>query len=105
MNEKFLSYEIEFDWNDPVGEHRCLYWRIKPSQLNWFERLFKNPWRQLYHECFGEWNRYFSSTRFYEEIKPCKTAGDILSYIMKQGELIDKHNTRPSHGWPINLNE
>jgi len=33
MDEKFLSYEIEFDWDDPIGVHRCLYWRIKPRQI------------------------------------------------------------------------
>ena len=105
MNEKFLSYEIEFDWSDPISKYRYLYWRIKPSQLNWFERLFKNSWHQLYHECFGEWNRCFSSERFFEEVKPCKTVGDILSYIEKQNKLIDRYNARPSYGWPTNLNK
>ena len=105
MDKKFLSYEIEFDYGDFTGKCRSLYWRIKPSQLNWFERLFKNYWHQLHHECFGEWNRYFTSTQFFDEVKPCKTVSDILSYITEQGKLIDDHVTRSHHGWPKNLNE
>lgn len=105
MDNKFLSYEIEFNCDSSTSKQRWLYWRIKPSQLNWFERLFKNHWHQLRHECCGEWNRYFTSSQFIEWVKPCKTVSDILSYIVEQRKLIDERNTRSYHGWPVNLNE
>lgn len=105
MDKKFLSYEIEFTCDDPISKYRYLYWRIKPCQLNWFERLFKNHWHQLRHECLGDWNQCFSSVRFIQEVKPCKTVSDILSYIAKQRELIDNCKTISHFGWPKNLNE
>ena len=109
MKEKYLSCEIEFRYENgasPDGKirYRKLYWRIKPDQLNWFQRLFGNQWRQLSHEWLGRWNPYFSSTEFLDKVKPCRTVADIERYVEEEAKLIENY-PRETFGWPKNLNE
>lgn len=35
---------VEFDERD-------LFYRIDPSELSWWKRTFKNPWRNVYRSC------------------------------------------------------
>ena len=100
MDENYLSYEIEFMYGSYDKDIRDIYWRIKPYQLNWFQRHFCNRWRPLYRCCIDEWNPYFSAEIFVNEVKPCKTVADIEDYIKKQQKLIDAHNP-----WPKNPNK
>jgi hypothetical protein len=107
MKEKYSSCEIEFCCENGAsreGKNRKLYWRIKPDQLNWFQRLFTNQWRQLSHECMGSWNPYFSSTEFLDKVKPCRTVADIERYVEEEAKLIENY-PRETFGWPKNLNE
>lgn len=33
---------------DTKSERRYLFYRIVPSELSWWKRIFKNPWRYVY---------------------------------------------------------
>lgn len=98
---------IEFTYGHETGSvHalRYIYWRIRPDQLNWFEKLFCNHWHQLYQECVGKWNPYFSAKDFHNKVKPLKTVGDVYDFCEEQGRQIESHHYK-DNDWPQNLNE
>ena len=73
---------------------REIWWRICPSELSLWDRLFHNPWRQFYKECYGDLLRYFNPTEWREEISQLKTYKDAIEYQSKQYELNDDYRRK-----------
>lgn len=87
------DWKVEFSW-EPVGSYRYYYWRIAKQELNFFQRIFCNPWRRLEHKCCDEWNPCISPTFYKENIQPIKTYGDILRYEESEWAKISETRKR-----------
>lgn len=99
---------IEFTYGHEIVSKyklRYIFWRVRPDQLNWFEKLFCNRWRQLYQDCVGNWNPYFTVKDFHNKVKPLKTVGDIYDFYEEQGRQLESWHRNDNDGWPQNLNE
>lgn len=73
-------------------DNRKIYYRIVPSELGFFKRIFCNPWRQLYHAFtyVKGANIFYTVKEYNEEIKPLKTFGDVCDYLKEQNLIIEK---------------
>ena len=82
--------------SEPLGiksEKRYLLYRIEPSELSWWNRTFKNPWRNVYES----YDNVFLSD---DEINDClcflfsaKDAQEIVEKYDTYEKLIDFLNT------------
>ena len=86
------NLKIEFRTFRIIGEEdmRHVAWRVVPSQLNWWQRLF-NPWRLLsYVMSDGDYFNWFSLERYKSTKETYHTVGDIierkkqLKYLSKE---------------------
>lgn len=81
--------------------YRKLFYRIDPSFLPFFERIFGNPWRQLRQADHGRWDYYFEARDYNNRFSKFKTLGQIREYNKTQQALIDDFTE--AHGcllWP-----
>lgn len=62
---------------------RYLLYRIDPSELSWWKRTFKNPWRYVF-------KAYTYVSRF--DKRPSDCLGFLFS-VKEAREFIEKHNT------------
>lgn len=89
-----VNHLVEFTTDKPYSECTCrtVHYRIIPNQLPWWKRnLIFNPWRSLYlGESSGNCEAYFSKREFMTYVKPMKTLGDVLTFLKKQNEIIQK---------------
>lgn len=68
---------------DVKSEKRYLCFRIVPSELSWWKRIFKNPWRYVYTSY-----KIVSST--YTNVNDCLS---FLFYPEKANEIASKYDT------------
>ena len=100
--------KIQFSTDDGRVE-RFVFYRIDPSELNFFNRVFRNPWRQIYRAAYyglagTAWS--FESVAFKRDIMPCNTLGKIKDYLKRQDWLIEKnslHKKKNDYGWPNDI--
>lgn len=75
-----------------VAYHEIQY-RIKPYQLNWFQRTFCNFWDYIpycvYDECFNL-HVYEPATSFQKYKDMFKTLGDVRKFGYEQEQLAEK---------------
>lgn len=72
------------------GFYRYVYWRVVPSELGFFRRLF-NFWKKLYlYKPSGYSSDLFSSEDFKKVKNSCKTVGDIIERDKNFEKLINK---------------
>ena len=102
-----FSYEWVFGSCTKPDDYRFIYWRIRPDEMTWWDRIFKNPWRQFRHAAGIGLNDIYSPRRFKEELSSIKTYEQALGYQNKQQRLI-KEYYRKKQGvgefWPDKLN-
>ena len=82
---EFKTVGISIDTHKP----RYVYYRIVPSELGFFKRVFCNPWKRMYH-AFKYWSCYdffYSPKQYNLEIAPLNTFGDVCDYLEKQHNL------------------
>ena len=65
------------------SDKRYLLYRIDPSELSWWKRTFKNPWRYVF-------KAYTYVSRF--DKRPSDCLGFLFS-VKEAREFIEKHNT------------
>jgi len=88
-----LNYKIQlkakqspwaFEWSD----YKEVFFRINPSQLTLFERIFNNPWRKLYHACEDihdvSLNPCYTAKNFHTLKESLKTFKDVIDYQVSQ---------------------
>ena len=68
---------------DVKSDKRYLLYRIDPSELSWWKRIFKNPWRYVY----TSYKIVFSS---YTNVNDCLS---FLFYPEKANEIASKYDT------------
>ena len=72
------------------NKHREVYFRIVPSDLGFFKRVFCNPWRQVYkayHYCRGL-DTLYTPKEYNTLVKQVKTFGNMCDYLEEQNKLI-----------------
>lgn len=85
---EYKSKEMEF-----IASHnRYLLYRIVPSELKWWQRIFCNKWRYVrdampeYSPLYGKYCEVY----YYEEAREIrdnyKTYGEITNYLKQQDE-------------------
>lgn len=82
-----LSYE-SFHYDD----YRYFWYRIVPSELPLFKRLFRNEWKPLYHfKQLGAFtvNHIYTIDEYHDELAGLKTLGDVRRYLDVQDDLKD----------------
>ncbi len=104
-SKDYSDYPIQFRFGyiSSPDDRRKIEWRICPSELSFWDRLFHNPWRPFYKECCGEVTYYFNPTEWKEELSQLKTYKDAIEYQSKQYEMhIDYRRKRIDDGviWP-----
>ena len=67
------------DYRNPE-DIREVWWRIQPSELGFWDRLFRNPWRTLKRHIYGEMTSYFTPMKWKEELSHLKTYADVIRY-------------------------
>ena len=65
------------------SEKRYLCYRIEPSELSWWDRTFKNPWKYVYKS----YSVVFSSD---DEINDCLC---FLFSVKDAQEIVEKYDT------------
>ena len=71
---------------------RYVYYRIVPSELGFFKRVFCNPWRCMYHAfsyCSG-YDLLYTPKEYNLEIAPLNTFGDVCDYLEKEHNLAEE---------------
>ena len=82
MKKDYSNYTVQICLGDSLIDVREIFWRINPKELNWWERMFKNHWHRLHHQCMYHMNPYFSSEQYKEYgIKNLKTYADVINFI------------------------
>ena len=85
---EYKSKEMEFI----VSDNRYLLYRIVPSELKWWQRIFCNKWRHV-KDAMPEYNpNYGKYCELYDYEEACeirdnyKTYGEITNYLKQQVE-------------------
>ena len=99
MEKDYSKYTIQICSDNSSSNMRKVFWRINPKELNWWERIFKNPWRCLYHQCMYHMNPYFSAEQYMKGPKQLKTYYDVTNYIQnEERKAKNEHNEYVAHG-------
>lgn len=76
--KKDWKIELCYDDGGFTTQMRYYYWRVKPCELNMFQRVFSNGWNLIELECCAYWNPCIDVDDYYKYIEPLKTYGDIV---------------------------
>lgn len=90
MNRENLKIEFKTERISSSITSRYCYWRIVPSELGLFQRLFSNPWRQLWFIDRGHKETWFSPNDFIALKSKYKTVGDMITREKKFNDIIEK---------------
>lgn len=85
------SIQFRFGYAGSPDGYREIWWRIRPSELGLWDRLFNNPWRTAYRECFGDMLRYLSPRVWKEQLSHLKTYWEITEWQRKQYRKRDEY--------------
>ena len=78
-----LKIEFKTERNTERGLYRLVSWRVVPSELGLFRRLFLNPWHPVYHYHDGYATDLFDPGEFKNLKESCKTVGDMKDRDLK----------------------
>lgn len=82
------STPIQISFGDGL-RYRKIYYRINPSVLPFWTRIFKNPWKCLKRASFGTWDYYFESRDYNIRFSKYKTLGEVREYLRIQQKFFD----------------
>lgn len=79
---------IEYKVKHPVcianADWRYVYYRIKPKQLNWWDRIFNNGWKKMWKACWDGDKLKIFTLKSFKKISGFTTYGEVRKYIMEQ---------------------
>ena len=95
MRATYADKKVEFKTKKAFSNCREVYYRIAPSELKWWERLF-NPWRQMYRalKFVGGICEVFELKNYHDLVFPLKTYGDVVNFLAEQERLGNEAETR-----------
>ena len=105
--EEYMDCPIELGW-DNDNDNRRLFYRVVPSKLPFWKRVFNNPWKQFKHIQGSYLSQWYSIERFWKDIKPLETLRDAEEYVEEQRRLVKEKRefiARQGIMWPDDLNE
>ena len=92
--------------NPYSADSRYVFYKIEPSELNWFKRTFCNPWREMLraYKFFPGFTGMFDVNTFSKDIVPLKTFGDVNNYLASQIDIEKRIHEKSDLEW-INAKE
>lgn len=78
MKIQYKSCKLEIE-----SEKRYICYRIEPSELSWWERSFKNPWKKVFKS-------YNTVSRYDKDVNDCLC---FLFNFKEAQEIIKKYDT------------
>ena len=101
----YSKCRIEFAYESVVidDEYRLIYWRIRPEEMTWWDRIFKNTWRKFEYAGSSIMLDWYSVLIYNEELAPIQTYEQAIEYQEKQYRLFDERY-RKREAWPQSLN-
>lgn len=99
MNKENLKIEFKTVRILGITHYRYCFWRIVPSELGLFQRLFSNPWRQLWFIHYGAKETWFSPYDFSEVKSKYKTVGDMAARKEKLEEGLKTQWNSIAESW------
>ncbi len=103
-----FGFEWVFDSCRRPNDYRYIYWRIHPSEMTWWDRTFKNPWRQFRYAIYDDLNDIYDPRQFKEELSQIKTYEQALEYQNSQCQIVRdycKEKQDAGEYWPDKLND
>jgi len=109
MKKDKKDCKIELMYQKCTDDLRFYWYRIVPSELPFFRRIFGNPWYCVYtFSKYADTRHYhsylFSIGEYYKYIEPLKTYGDALSFIEEQygkAEAYREEMIAKKRIWPV----
>ena len=83
------NHNIEFRFQNHSTGYRQILWRIVPSELGIWDRLFHNPWRVLYRACYRELTSFFKA-KHWKDARELTTYRAIMEYQAQEEEKARK---------------
>ena len=100
MNKENLRVEFKTDRiNSSIFRSRFCYWRIVPSELGLFRRLFFNHWQQVWFVDGGRKETWFTPSDFTTLKSKYKTVGDMVSREKRLKEILEKQWNEEAKKW------
>ena len=95
-DRKDCKIELMYQTLTTSDDLRYYWYRIVPSELPFFQRIFRNPWYCAYkfseYSLSGNYRCYaFSVDDYYKYIEPLRTYGDAVSFISEQYDKVEAH--------------
>jgi hypothetical protein len=102
------EYKVQFMTREYYDDKRHVFWRIEPSELPLLQRLFRNPWRQLYraYSYIDDYDYCYDAKEYMKEVTPLKTYGDVRKYMESAHIMIRKRRLQKiekGEMWPDEL--
>lgn len=100
MNKENLKVEFKtacISFN--ITNYRYCFWRIAPSELNLFQRLFLNPWRQVWYIDLGTKETWISPGVFTTIKSKYKTVGDMIERENRLKGMLDEQRHGSVEAW------
>ena len=106
-----VEYATRYCYTGSFTAYRYIFYRIVPSQLKWWQRVFCNGWKTMYKATdystiLGNTTELFTLAEYTNEIFKLKTYGEVCDYLAHQKELANKsyleHKEKIKNGetWP-----
>ena len=76
--------------------------------MTWWDRTFKNPWRQFRYAIYDDLNDIYDPRQFKEELSQIKTYEQALEYQNSQCQIVRdycKEKQDSGEYWPDKLND
>ncbi len=86
-----LLIEIMMESNS-LDKYRAIFYRIVPSQLTWFDRVFHNKWKRLWRASLFNGGKmwYFDAADFKKHLANLKTLGDVENFLESETSFAKK---------------
>lgn len=100
------DYKVEYKTEYVSTDLRWVYYRVVPSELPLLKRIFRNPWKRMFHPHSGGWPGFkmvYRPQEFLNEVSPLKTLGEVEDYLSRNRaeiESIREEGIRNGTIWP-----
>ncbi len=104
------SLLIEYKTERLSDKYRYVYYRIKPEQLNWWDRIFNNRWEYMWGAAWDGDKMVTFNLKQFHEFSGFKTFGEVRKYLEEQAvrcvsnrqEVIEARKKMAENGkiWP-----
>ena len=76
-----------------TSHYRYIKYRVIPKELNLFNRIFRNRWKDLYTVGFERETRIFAVSEYWQSVARLITLRDVEEYLAEQDRLIEERKS------------